>query len=100
MATDDDGYPVRTIEPDAYAGFARRIIRSLGRRCSESDPWQLTHIVSLRADLDAAVATAVSGLRAEGYSWADIARPLGITRQGARQVYGPLCQPNNEGKSR
>jgi len=83
--------PARIIEPVKYAGFARRIIRSLGRRCAEQDPWQLQHVLQLRDDVDAAIAVAVRGLRAEGYSWADIARPLGMTRQGAFKVYGPAC---------
>lgn len=98
----DDDYPVRVIEPEAYAKFARRIIRSLGRRVAQADPYQLRHLIALRADVDTAIAVAVAGLRSgdEPYSWADIARPLGITRQGARQVYGPLCNATtNEGNN-
>lgn len=76
------------LEPDRYAAFAIRIIRSLGRRVGGHDPWQLTHLVRVRDALDLAIAAAVREQHAEGYSWADIARPLGITRQNAQQVYG------------
>lgn len=96
--TDVADEPVRVIEPAAYGGFARRIIRAMGRRCAESDPYQLGHLLALRSDVDSAIAVAVAGLRAEGYSWADIARPLGITRQGARQVYGAIPSPTPKGQ--
>jgi len=31
---------------------------------------------------------AIDQLRAEGYSWAEIGKRLGMTRQGAQQRYG------------
>ena len=37
------------------------------------------------ANSSAAIQTAVNGLRAQGYSWADIALRIGITRQAAHQ---------------
>lgn len=85
---DRETFPQRVVENGAYLDFARRIIRRAGERIGESDPWALADLVSLRADLDNAIATGVAGLRSEGYSWADIARPLGITRQSAQQAYG------------
>ena len=42
-------------------------------------------MTALATDLDQAINEAVTGLREFGYSWADIARPLGITRQAAQQ---------------
>ena len=39
----------------------------------------------LAFDLEDATRQAITGLRASGYSWADIAMRLGITRQGAQQ---------------
>ena len=42
----------------------------------------------LADDLDDAIRQAITGLRASGYSWADIAARLGITRQGAQQRWG------------
>ena len=38
--------------------------------------------------IDAAMAEAVKGLRAHGYSWAEIGYRLGITRQAAQQRWG------------
>src|SRR5262249_26144105 len=40
------------------------------------------------ADIDAAIGQAITGLRAFGYSWADIATRLGVTRQAAQQRWG------------
>ena len=37
----------------------------------------------LADEIDAAIAEAVKGLRARGYSWAEIGSRLGITRQAA-----------------
>jgi predicted transcriptional regulator len=42
----------------------------------------------LANDLDTAIRQAIAGLRSVGYSWADIALRLGITRQGAKQRWG------------
>jgi biotin operon repressor len=39
----------------------------------------------LADELDDAIAQAVKGLRAQGYSWTEIGDRLGITRQAARQ---------------
>jgi hypothetical protein len=45
-------------------------------------------MAALAAELDNAIRQAITGLRASGYSWADIAARLGITRQGAQQRWG------------
>ena len=42
----------------------------------------------LADEIDAARAEAVKGLRAYGYSWAEIGSRLGITRQAAQQRWG------------
>jgi hypothetical protein len=42
----------------------------------------------LADEIDAAGAEAVKGLRAYGYSWAEIGPRLGITRQAAQQRWG------------
>lgn len=89
MAPEPESFPERVVENAAFLDFARRIIRRAGERCGEADPWALASLVALRADLDNAITEGVAGLRAEGYSWADIARPLGITRQSCQQQYGP-----------
>lgn len=45
-------------------------------------------MTGLAPELDEAIAQAVTGLREAGYSWAEIAARLGITRQAAQQRWG------------
>jgi hypothetical protein len=71
-----------------YAAFTRRIIRAYARRVATGDVEALTDMVGLSTLLDDAISEAVTGLRAHGYSWADIAARLGITRQAAQQRWG------------
>ena len=47
----------------------------------------------LATDLEEATRQAIAGLRGFGYSWADIAMRLGITRQGAQQRWGETPEP-------
>ena len=47
------------------------------------DQRTLAALVALRAELDDAIDQAVTGLRAGGYSWTQIAAPLGMTKQAA-----------------
>ncbi|MEU4664796.1 MULTISPECIES: hypothetical protein [Micromonospora] len=76
------------VENDAFAAFARRIIRAHGRRVADGDVEALRDLVALSADLDDAIGEAVIGLRAFGYSWAEIGSRLGISRQAAQQRWG------------
>ena len=78
----------RVVENDDYAAFARRVIRAYSRRVATGDVEAITDMVAIAADLDDAIAHAVTGLRDFGYSWADIATRLGITRQAAQQRWG------------
>jgi len=73
------------VENQDYAAFSRRVIRAQGRRIAASDIEELTHLLGLERELQHAIHTAVAGLRAQGYSWADIALRIGITRQAAHQ---------------
>jgi uncharacterized protein YgbK (DUF1537 family) len=81
--------PRRTaVENDSYAAFTRRILRAYARRIAAGDIDALTLITDLSAEVDAAAAQAVTGLRGHGYSWAEIATRLGVTRQAAQQRWG------------
>jgi hypothetical protein len=80
--------PRRVVENDDYAAFARRVIRAYARRIADGDIEALATMTALAGDLDEAITDAVTGLREYGYSWAEIARPLGITRQAAQQRFG------------
>jgi hypothetical protein len=78
----------RLVENDDYAAFARRILRAYARRVADGDVEALIAMTGLAQDIDAAIGQAVTGLRAFGYSWAEIGARLGITRQAAPQRWG------------
>ena len=78
----------REVETPAYIEFARRVIRSAGRRCGDADEIELGLLLGLQQELDSAVAEAVAGLRTRGVSWAYIASATGITRQSAWERWG------------
>ena len=78
----------RLVENDDYAAFARRILRAYARRVADGDVEALTLMLGLSAEIDTAIGQAVTGLRAFGYSWAEIGSRLGITRQAAQQRWG------------
>lgn len=73
-----------TENPD-YAAFVRRVINALGRRVADGDVEALPDLLHLATCLEQATAHAVAGLRAYGYSWAEIADRIGTTRQAAHQ---------------
>jgi hypothetical protein len=76
------------VENDDYAAFTRRVIAAHGRRIARGDTEGLTTLAGLADDINDALQQAVTGLRAAGFSWADIATRLGITRQAAQQRWG------------
>jgi hypothetical protein len=80
--------PGRVVENDEYAAFARRVLRAYARRVADGDVEALTLMLGLSAEIDTAIAQAVTGLRGSGYSWAEIGSRLGITRQAAQQRWG------------
>jgi hypothetical protein len=80
----------RVVENDAFAAFGRRVIAAAGRRVAAGDVDALPELAALAGRVDDAMAAAVTGLRAAGYSWAEIAARLGITRQAAHQRWGHL----------
>jgi hypothetical protein len=78
----------RSVENDEYGAFVRRILRGYSRRIADGDVEALILMDGLADELDAALAEAVKGLRNRGYSWAEIASRLGISRQAAQQRWG------------
>jgi hypothetical protein len=83
----------RVVENDEYAAFLRRVIRAYSRRVAAGDIEAITDMAHLADQLEDATRQAISGLREIGYSWADIAMRLGITRQGAQQRWGDTPEP-------
>lgn len=80
--------PRRERDDDQFAGFARRIIRRLGRRVAGGNVEGLRLLLDLAEELSRIIQQAVAGLRAEGFSWEAVARPAGITRQTAWERWG------------
>jgi ribosomal protein S20 len=78
----------RVVENDEYASFLRRAIRAFGRRIAAGDIDALADVAFLSAQLDQTIKDSVTGLRERGYSWADIGRQLGVTKQAAQQRWG------------
>lgn len=80
----------RTVDDEAFDAFARRIVRAYGRRIGDGNVAGLVGLVRLSEAVDQAMQAAVDGLRADpwDYSWGDIARNLGVSRQAVRQRWG------------
>lgn len=82
----------RDVETSGRRGFlaaARRFITAAGRRVADTgDEIELAELLTLQADLDAAILTAVQGIKARGHSWAYIAAATGKTREAAYQKWG------------
>lgn len=64
---------------------ACRIVRAVGRRLEHEDLDGFRLLAELEAELEAARARLVHGLRASGYSDTRIGGELGITRQAVQQ---------------
>ncbi len=90
----------RVVENAEFTAFGRRILRAVGRRVAAGDVDALPALAALSVELDAAIATAVAGLRAAGYSWGEIAARLGVTRQAAHQRWAGAADPSSAGSGR
>ncbi len=75
-------------EADKYGAFVRRIMRAYGRRVADRDIEGLQGLATLRTELDAQIAETAKALQAQGYSWAEIGRVLGVSKQAAQQRFG------------
>ncbi len=77
----------RVIENDSYADGVVRLIRSMGKRAAV-DLEALTWLAGAADYARGALAMAVDGCRARGYSDGEIGAALGITRQAVGQRFG------------
>jgi hypothetical protein len=75
-------------ETGEFLDMLRRMVRAAGRRVAEADEVELGQLIAIRSDLDAAIDTAVQGMRARGLSWAYIASATGTTKQAAFKRWG------------
>ena len=76
------------VENREFDAFARRILRAYARRVADGDIEALPALRDLASTVDIALQDAVTGLRQFGYSWAEIAARLGVTRQAAQMRWG------------
>ena len=76
----------RTIEDGSYAAGVIRLIRKMGVRAS-ADLEALKWLAGAAEHARAALAVAVDGCRARGYSDGEIGAALGITRQAVGQRF-------------
>jgi len=86
-ATENTSRSAQT-EADKFASFVKRIIRAHGRRVADRDIEGLAGLADLRNELDAEIKKSAQALQAQGYSWAEIGRSLGVSKQAAQQRYG------------
>jgi hypothetical protein len=76
-------------ETTEYAAMLTRMVRSYSRRIADGNPSDLADAIKLQRTLDEAIGQAVANMRATtGYSWAELAVELGVTRQAAQQRFG------------
>lgn len=76
----------RPLEATDFAAMMRRMLAAHGRRVADADVEDLADLMALQADLDAAIAYAVTESRARhGRSWADIGRAAGVEKQTAHE---------------
>ena len=76
-------------ETSEYAKMMRRMVRGFAKRVAEGDPADFAEMVATAQAMDEALAHAVTAMRENhGFSWAQIAHELGMTRQGAQQRFG------------
>ena len=77
---------------------AQRIIALLERTLTDPDPTKaLTILTDLRRELDELERAHVARALQAGTSFADVARPLGISRQAAHRRYRDLATPPRSG---
>lgn len=82
------------METADFEAFVGRIIRAFGRRVGDGDVEGLRALSEAGERVDRALHDAVAQLRADpwNYSWGDIARVLGVTRQAAWERFSDCTQ--------
>jgi hypothetical protein len=75
-----------------------RMLAALVRRATAGDLFALEALAQIRAGVAYSIAAAARGAH-DGpahYSWTEVGRELGITRQAARQLYGNAGGPDGD----
>lgn len=79
-----EGYRTDDVE---YSEQIATLIRTLGERGAQADPYVLKLVEDLRDAVDESAHICVQGLRAQGFSWAQIGVDQGIGRHAAMRRY-------------
>lgn len=75
--------------PVALTGWLRRQTRTLAANWVKAGNVEdLELLVQRRDAIDQAIGEAIAGYRAQGHSWTEIGRALGVTKQSAQGRYG------------
>lgn len=79
----------REVEDAEYAAMIRRMMASLSKR-GGADPETLADLAAIATEADAILTAAIvrchdHGTDGSGYSWAEIAARLGVSRQAVQQ---------------
>jgi hypothetical protein len=77
--------PKAKVENSKFAGFVRRIIAAHALRVAAGDVEALADLVKLSEAVDAAIVSAMVGLKEFGYSDAEVAARLGVTKQAVQK---------------
>jgi hypothetical protein len=92
VSTADGGYRRRNypVENPAYHAMVRRMLRAMARRvATDGDIEGLADMVKMQDELGELIAETVRSLRDDhGYSWAEVGRETGMTRQSAHERWG------------
>lgn len=78
----------RVVENDDFGAFFLRILMAFRRRVARGDIEALTALWEARTELDREIHAAVSGLRAHDWSWSEIGKRVGMSKQAAQQRWG------------
>lgn len=76
------------MEPRQISRYQREL-RAMVRNVGANDPEAFAELVKLAEWLNReGLPQAAASIREQGHSWADIARPLNVTRAAAQQRFG------------
>lgn len=78
--------PGPRVENDQFVAMLSRMVsRGLRRRLAEADPWDLPQVIELARLLDDVIVESMDTMNRNGFSHAEIGKPLGVTKQGVEQ---------------